>query len=390
MSGIYIHIPFCKQACHYCDFHFSTSLKHQTSLVDALVKELELRRDSFLAVSETVDTVYFGGGTPSILPVSELDRILESIRKNYRLHADAEITLECNPDDLVGSNGRTYCNDLIQLGFNRLSLGIQSFQDADLKLMNRAHDANMAFDALKNSTDFFKNISVDLIYGIPGSESADLERALQYFIDYSIPHISAYALTVEHKTALEKLIAKGEIPAPDEAALEQQFLLVRNTLREAGYDHYEISNFGKPNFHSRHNSSYWSGKPYLGIGPSAHSYLGNTRLWNISNNVLYVKALEAENLPSTSEKLSTYDRHNEFVMTQMRLEKGISLSAYETDFGLEAKAVLLKQAKKYLAVNQLEMSDTHLKISEKGLFFADGIAADFFLDASDGILNENA
>lgn len=386
MPGIYIHIPFCKQACHYCDFHFSTSLKHQTSLVDALMKELELRCDSFLAVSETVDTIYFGGGTPSILPISELNRILESIRKKYPVRDDAEITLECNPDDLVGDVGRDYCSDLKHIGFNRLSLGIQSFQDADLKLMNRAHDAKMAFDALKNSTDFFTNISVDLIYGFPGSETADLQRALQHFIDYSIPHVSAYALTVEHKTALEKLIAKGAIPAPDETSLEEHFKLVRKTLRDAGYDHYEISNFGKPNFHSQHNSSYWSGAPYLGIGPSAHSYLGNTRTWNVSNNVLYVKALEAEKLPSTSEELSLYDRHNEFVMTQLRLENGISLARYETTFGERAKTVLLKQAKKYLAGNQLEMSDTFLRISEKGLFFADGIAADFFLDASDGIL----
>jgi oxygen-independent coproporphyrinogen-3 oxidase len=254
--------------------------------------------------------------------------------------------------------------------------------------MNRAHDAKMAFDALKNSTDFFTNISVDLIYGIPGSEIADLERALQHFIDYSIPHVSAYALTVEHKTALEKLIAKGAIPAPDETSLEEHFKLVRKTLRVAGYDHYEISNFGKPNFHSQHNSSYWSGAPYLGIGPSAHSYLGTTRMWNVSNNMLYVKALEAEKLPSTSEELSLYDRHNEFVMTQLRLENGISLARYETTFGERAKTVLLKQAKKYLAGNQLEMSDTFLRISEKGLFFADGIAADFFLDASDGILIE--
>ena len=289
MSGIYIHIPFCKQACHYCDFHFSTSLKKKDALVLALVKELELRKDEFK--NEFVETIYFGGGTPSLLTNDQLSLLINSVYKNYKVSKNPEITLEANPDDLVSvrAQSRTIFEDYLNLGINRLSIGIQSFFEADLKLMNRAHNADEAKNCLKEAIKYFDNISLDLIYGIPGLSNKRWIENIDTALSYNIPHISSYALTVEPKTALDNFIKKGIIQNVDDELAEQQFHILIEKLEAHGFVHYELSNFGKPNYFSRNNSAYWQGKHYLGIGPSAHSFNGNERGWNVRNNIKYIK-----------------------------------------------------------------------------------------------------
>jgi oxygen-independent coproporphyrinogen-3 oxidase len=283
MSGIYIHIPFCKQACHYCDFHFSTSMKKKDEMVLALVKELIMRAGEFK--NEIVETIYFGGGTPSVLDISELKLLIDTVYQNYNVAENSEITLEANPDDL--SKDRIL--ELAENRINRLSIGIQSFFEDDLKLMNRAHNANEAKACLAEATKHFDNISIDLIYGIPGLSNAQWQENIETALSFGIPHISSYALTVEPKTALKKLIQTGKIAEPNDEVAQEQFVILVETLQAKGFIHYELSNFGKENYFSKNNSSYWLGKKYLGIGPSAHSYNGVSRSWNIANNSLYLK-----------------------------------------------------------------------------------------------------
>ena len=301
MSGIYIHIPFCKQACHYCDFHFSTSLKKKDELINALVKELMLRKDEFK--NQTVKTIYFGGGTPSLLTIDELRFLIDEVYKNYDVADNPEITLEANPDDLIlnelspraqsrGLTSSSIFEDYLNVGINRLSIGIQSFFEADLKLMNRAHNAKEAKQCLEEATKHFQNISVDLIYGIPGLSNDHWIENIETALSFNIPHISSYALTVEPKTALESFIKKGIIKNVDDDLAQEQFHILIEKLEAAGFVHYELSNFGKPDYFSKNNSAYWKGKPYLGIGPSAHSFNGNERGWNVRNNSKYIKSLE--------------------------------------------------------------------------------------------------
>ena len=278
MSGVYIHIPFCKQACYYCDFHFSTSLKKKDQLISALAKELQLRKEEFK--DATVETIYFGGGTPSLLSIEELQFLIDTIYKNYAVVTSPEITLEANPDDLSEQK----IIELSQSPINRLSIGIQSFYEKDLKLMNRAHNSEEAKKCLEVATQYFDNISLDLIYGIPNSTSQEWLTNIKTALSFGVPHISSYALTVEPKTALANFIEKGIIDDVDDEVAHQQFHQLIEKLEDAGFEHYELSNFAKPGYYSKNNSAYWLGKPYIGIGPSAHSFNGHRRAWNVKNN----------------------------------------------------------------------------------------------------------
>lgn len=372
MSGIYIHIPFCKQACHYCDFHFSTSLKKKSELVSALQNELVLRKNEL--PNEPIKTIYFGGGTPSLLNLEELTAIFKTIYTEFTITENPEITLEANPDDLSEEK----INELANSKINRLSIGVQSFFEEDLKLMNRAHNAEEALNSIKLARSKFDNISVDLIYGIPGMSNERWQKNIQILLDLDIPHISSYALTVEPNTALQKFIEKGKIKPVDDAAAAQHFETLRTVLKNAGFEHYEFSNYGKPGYFSQNNTAYWLGKPYLGIGPSAHSYDGNSRKWNIANNTLYIKAIERSELPLEVEELSITDRYNEYIMTRLRTYFGVDLVEVESEFGKEYLEYLKEQSVVLFEKEFLRIENNVMHITEKGTFLSDGIAADLF------------
>ena len=373
MSGIYIHIPFCKQACYYCDFHFSTSLKKKDLMVAAIIKELEMRQAEFK--EELVETIYFGGGTPSLLSLKEINSIIKAVYKFYKVNANPEITLEANPDDL--SKGKI--KELSKSPVNRLSIGVQSFFEEDLKLMNRAHNTKEAKDCIKDDIKYFNNISIDLIYGIPGSSNKRWIKNIEKALSFNVPHISSYALTVEPKTALQKFIDKGVIQNVDDEQAQQQFQILLEYLEAANFIHYELSNFGKEGFFSRNNSAYWQGKSYLGIGPSAHSFNGQQRSWNVRNNSIYINSIKNDILPSEVETLTVTDRYNEYVMTGLRTIWGVSVTKVENDFGKSYKNYLLKQAQKHINEHLLYLDDDKLLVSKKGKFLSDGIAADLFL-----------
>lgn len=383
MSGIYIHIPFCKQACHYCDFHFSTSMKKKDEMVLALAKEIQMHKSEF--EDEIIETIYFGGGTPSILPISDLRFLIDQVYKNYKMVENPEITLEANPDDLSEERIIELSNSRI----NRLSIGIQSFFEDDLKLMNRAHNAAEAKRCLEVATQYFDNISLDLIYGIPvpsqnGEQAKQMsnekwKQNIETALSFGIPHISSYALTVEPKTALKKLIKTGKIPEPKDEVAQEHFMILVEILEANGFIHYELSNFGKENYFSKNNSAYWLGKKYIGIGPSAHSYDGVSRSWNIANNVLYLKSIQENQLPSEKEILSVSDRYNEYIMTGLRTIWGVSLLRIENEFGLTYLEYLKKQSQKYLNDDLLFLEMDILKPTSKGKFLTDGIASDLFM-----------
>ncbi len=372
MSGIYIHIPFCKQACHYCDFHFSTSLKKKDELVFALVGELELRKHEFK--NQIVETIYFGGGTPSLLTNEELQLLISEVHKNYQVSDNPEITLEANPDDLTNQR----INELSNTPINRLSIGIQSFFEKDLKLMNRAHNAEEAKVCLQEATKYFDNISVDLIYGIPELSNEEWLQNIETALSFNIPHISSYALTVEPKTALDSFIKKGIIKNVDDEQAQEQFHLLIEKLEASGFIHYELSNFGKPDYFSKNNSAYWQGKPYLGIGPSAHSFNGKQRSWNVRNNSKYIKSIQENTLPMEIETLSLTDKYNEYIMTGLRTIWGVSLEKVEQDFGKDHKKYLLEQANHFLNNDLLYINKGTLLVTKKGKFLSDGIASDLF------------
>jgi len=377
LAGIYIHIPFCKQACYYCDFHFSTSLKRKEDMLTAIKRELVLRKDELS--KEQIDTIYFGGGTPSILTIDELRILIDTIYENYEVVEDAEITLEANPDDLTSEK----IKELAKIPINRLSIGIQSFFDDDLKFMNRAHSAEESRKCLTEATKYFDNITIDLIYGVPNMSNEKWLSNLKQAFDFNIPHISAYALTVEEKTVLHKLIEKGKVPPVDEdLALEHYNILVEETEKR-DFVNYEISNFGKLAYFSRHNTSYWLGEKYIGIGPSAHSYNGFERSWNVSNNTKYINALLADELPSENEQLTEINRFNEYVMTGLRTIWGVSFQKVEKEFGAMYLEELKKGAERHIKAGLLEIelrsfSGSVLVITKKGKFLADGIASDLF------------
>ncbi|HKK12348.1 MAG TPA: radical SAM family heme chaperone HemW [Flavobacteriaceae bacterium] len=372
MSGIYIHIPFCKQACHYCDFHFSTSLKKRDELIGALAKELKLRKDEFK--NQIIESIYFGGGTPSLLSIDELRLLIDTIYENYKVSDHLEITLEANPDDLTNER----ISDLATLLINRLSIGIQSFFDKDLKLLNRAHNADEAKRCLAEATKHFSNISVDLIYGIPGLTNKRWIENIETALSFDIPHISSYALTVEPRTALEAFIKKGKIPNIDDELVAEQFNILVDKLEAYGFVNYELSNFGKPDYFSKHNTSYWLGKPYLGIGPSAHSFTGDQRSWNVRNNSIYINSISHDVLPRETEKLSKTDQYNEYVMTGLRTHWGVSLEKVERDFGNMYKSYLLEQSQKYIDQHLLYIKGDNVLVTKKGKFLGDGIASHLF------------
>ncbi|WP_294962680.1 radical SAM family heme chaperone HemW [uncultured Flavobacterium sp.] len=376
MSGIYIHIPFCKQACHYCDFHFSTSMKKKDEMVLALAKEIAMRKSELKNDPEFsgVETIYFGGGTPSVLSNEEINFLISEVYKNYKVAENPEITLEANPDDLSAER----ILELSKSPINRLSIGIQSFYEDDLKMMNRAHNSAEAKKCLEEATKYFDNISLDLIYGIPGMSDEMWRQNIQTALDFGVPHISSYALTVEPKTALSKLIQTGKIAEPQDEAASNHFMILVEMLQKNGFIHYELSNFGKENYFSKNNSAYWLGKKYIGIGPSAHSYDGEKRGWNIANNSLYLKAIQNDELPIETEILTISDRYNEYIMTGLRTIWGVSLERIEKEFGTEYLNYVLEQSQKFLNDDLLSIENNILKPTPKGKFLTDGIASDLF------------
>ena len=373
MAGIYIHYPFCKQACHYCNFHFSTQLKHQDTVLESMFSELEMR-SSFL--SSPIESIYFGGGSPSLLNTKWIGRWLESINKYFEMQPKVEITLEVNPDDAT----KGYLSSIRQAGINRISLGIQTFDAAALKLMNRIHTVKQSKTALEITANIFSNYSIDLMFGIPDNAIEQWNNDIDNALFFNPAHISSYALTVEPKTVLAHQIGKGEIKMSDDEEVKIQYDHLVDRLCSLGYDHYELSNFGKPNYYSINNSNYWTGKPYLGIGPGAHSFDGkNMRCWNVSNNQLYIKKIKENVLPLTKEKLKLKERFNEYVMTRLRTMWGISLEEVTTQFGIHFSNYLEKQARKHFMTNNVYWDGDSLKIKKHSRFLTDGIASDFFL-----------
>lgn len=382
-GAIYIHIPFCKQACHYCDFHFSTSMKKKEEMVLALAKELQMRKTELLDCARSdkndfvfseVETIYFGGGTPSVLTTEEIEFLIAEVYRHYNVVENPEITLEANPDDLTSER----IVELSKSSINRLSIGIQSFFEDDLAMMNRAHNSVEAQKCLELATQYFDNISIDLIYGIPGMSNEQWQQNIETALRFGVPHISSYALTVEPKTALNTLIQKGKIDAPKDEVAEAHFQILVETLEKNGFIHYELSNFGKENYFSKNNSAYWLGKKYIGIGPSAHSYDGISRSWNIANNALYLKAIQQGQLPNEVEILSTADRYNEYIMTGLRTIWGVALDRIEREFGERYLDYLIKQSEKFVKDELLSIENNILKPTAKGKFLTDGIASDLF------------
>ncbi|PKH67010.1 coproporphyrinogen III oxidase [Flavobacterium sp. ALD4] len=372
MSGIYIHIPFCKQACHYCDFHFSTSMKRKEEMVLALAKEIQMRKNEFH--NDTIETIYFGGGTPSVLTSDEINFLIDSVYENYKVGENPEITLEANPDDLSGERILILSKSKV----NRLSIGIQSFFADDLRMMNRAHNSAEAQKCLEEATKYFDNISLDLIYGVPGMSNEKWKQNIEKALSFGVPHISSYALTVEPKTAMSKMIQTGKMEAPKDDVAQEHFMILVETLESKGFIHYELSNFGKENYFSKNNSAYWLGKKYMGIGPSAHSYNGISRSWNVSNNIIYLKSIQEEKLPNELETLSEADRYNEYIMTGLRTIWGVSLDRIQAEFGQMYLNYVHKQAQKFIDDKLLLVENGILKPTKKGKFLTDGIASDLF------------
>ncbi|WP_079666866.1 radical SAM family heme chaperone HemW [Soonwooa buanensis] len=372
---IYIHIPFCKQKCSYCNFHFSTSLKLKEDMLSSIIKEFSLRHQEL--ENKKIDSLYFGGGTPSILEAKEIGKIIDEANRYFEFNPDMELTLEANPDDLNAS----FLKEIKNIGINRLSIGTQSFFEDDLKLMNRAHTASEAESSIKRAQDFgLENISVDLIYGSPTSTMEQWKQNLAKIIELQVPHVSSYALTIESKTILDNWINQQKIKSPDEAFQNDAFFYMSEFLKENGFDHYEISNFGKPNFHSKHNSSYWEYKEYLGIGPSAHSYDGkNLRSWNVANNTKYIKSLSENQLPIEREELNENDRYNEMLMIGLRTQKGVDLMRFKNSFSSEMISAFENSIQQKIKDGILKIENNRLIIPEQHWFMADGIAADLFL-----------
>ena len=374
MSGIYIHIPFCKQACHYCDFHFSTSLKNKEVLVNSILKEIDLK-NNYLA-DKIIQTIYFGGGTPSLLSEKELFQILEKIYKQYYVSKDVEITLECNPDDLSDEK----LKELKRLEINRLSIGLQSFDEEELIWMNRAHNAKQSESSVKRAQDRgFENITIDLIYGSKFSNLNNWKKTLDKVIALQVPHISSYNLTIEEKTKLgHDFKTKKELAIDDEKSSEL-FLEMIERLEKNNFIHYEISNFAKEGFFSKHNSNYWKGKHYIGLGPSAHSFDGVSRQWNIANNNLYIKYIsEKSNEYFEKEILTEKERFNEYILTSLRTIWGIDLNYLKINFDSDFVNNFLRQIKNYIQQDLIFVKDTTYSLTEKGKLLADKISSDLF------------
>ena len=373
MAAFYLHIPFSRKACHYCDFHFCTQLSKIDEMVAAMKQEISLRASDW---SKTVfETIYLGGGTPSLLSIDQLNDLIDHAYEKLVFSADLEFTLECNPEDITTEMLAQWKS----LGVNRLSIGIQSFDDRSLKMMNRAHDARTALTALEAAVNQFDRVSVDVIYGIPGLSDTQLSRDLDQFLALGVTHISAYALTVEPKTALDRFITDGLITPVDEEQAERQFLLTLDHLSNAQFLHYELSNFTKPGHESRNNSAYWQRKPYLGIGPAAHSFKGDERRWNVANNPKYIKAMNEEKPNYGSEILSKRDHYNEYVMTSLRTHWGVSLEVLAQRFGPSYRDYFSMISTPFLLDNLLFEDDGAIRATRKGKFLIDGVSSALFM-----------
>ena len=371
---LYLHIPFCKQACHYCDFHFSTNLSQKSALVDALCAEISLQKDYLPA--QPLETIYFGGGTPSLLTENELAQIFEAIHTHFTVSPSAEITLEANPDDLTLDKLR-----LLRRYVNRLSIGIQTFDETTLRWMNRAHTATEAETCVWLAREAgFENMSVDVIYGIPNRETSLWQLDLEKVLALNVPHLSAYALTIEPDTAFGRWEKKGKLPAADETLAAEHFETLTKSLTGAGYAHYEISNFARHGQYARHNTAYWQRRPYLGIGPSAHSYNDHSRQHNMANNALYTANIRQGKLPAEVEQLTRSDQVNEYLLTGLRTQWGCSIA--ELDALLQGD-FSQKQGQDLAAMYEtgwLTRTNNRLLLTQAGKLFADRVAATLFVE----------
>ena len=372
MAGIYIHIPFCKQSCHYCNFHFSTSTKNKEEVLYAIENEIKQKGQ---ATNEAISTIYFGGGTPSILDVNEINSIINRIHKEFNVESEAEITIEANPDDL---NKEKIIN-LSLTEINRLSIGVQSFIDKELKIMNRAHDSKKALNSIEISKKYFNNISIDLMYGVPESTLESWTYNLDTVSQFDINHISSYALTLEPKTALESFVRKLVVEMPEEELVYDQYNLINKKLEPLGFINYEVCSFAKENFFSKNNSAYWLRKKYIGIGPSAHSFDGKSRSWNISNNKKYIDQIKKGKSFYKKEKLSKVDQYNEYVMTGFRTIWGVSANFIENNFNSKFKNYFTDRIQKHIDQKNIIVKDDIYTTTNEGRFLADGISSDLFL-----------
>tara|TARA_B100000809_G_scaffold266929_1_gene333170 strand:- start:11100 stop:12257 length:1158 start_codon:yes stop_codon:yes gene_type:complete len=384
MAGIYIHIPFCKQSCSYCDFHFSTSLKHKKDLIQGLLKEIEGRKH---LLTGKINTIYFGGGTPSILEEDDLLVVVDALYKNYDIAPDIEFTLECNPDDLT----KNKIKELQNAGVNRLSIGVQSFNNDELKFFNRAHNSSEAESSIKRSQDVgFDNITIDLIYGSSILTEKGWLDNLQKVHEFNVPHLSAYGLTVEPKTKLAHQIESGQLPQLNDDNMIAQFKTLIEQTKAFGMTQYEISNFGKEGFYSKHNSNYWKGEEYLGFGPSAHSYLkesssekglitGSKRVWNVANNIKYIKALNNKEAYFEEEIIDEKTAFNEYILTRLRTTWGIDTAYLVSNFSGEINNHFNEEIKQYLNSSYLETENNTITLTQEGIFIADKITSDLFL-----------
>ena len=373
MNGLYIHIPFCKKVCFYCDFHFTVALKGKDRLLKAIEQEMSLRKD-YLS-SPTLDTVYFGGGTPSLLSIREIASLLEQIHRYYPVSDQAEITLEANPDDL----NETYLKSLAALGINRLSIGIQSFSDEILTWMNRRHSAQQAIECISMCRSAgFDNFNIDLIYGVPGLSPENWEKDLDRFLAMDIPHLSAYHLTIEPKTVFGHYLKKGKIHEIPEAESIVHYNLLVDKMRQGGYEHYEVSNFCRHEAYSRHNSLYWKMGKYIGFGPSAHSYDGHTRSWNVRLNNAYCQSIEAGILPSETEFLTVKDQYHDYLLTGLRTVWGIDKSIVLERFGEKFLTHLNHELEKYQETNFIVQDGNKVVLTEAGMFVSNAILENLF------------
>jgi len=374
MAGVYIHIPFCKTKCHYCNFFSVASVKHKPEFIRILKEEIHLQKD-YLDGQE-IKTIYLGGGTPSVLKIAELNGIINTVKDNFLVSEDVEITVEANPDDIK----KDWVKELARSAVNRISLGVQSFFDEDLKYLNRVHSADDAKNAIRQLKDHgMIEITIDLIYGIPGLDNTRWMQNLESFLEFDLPHLSAYALTVEDKTALSVLISKNRMEAPDEASTVKQFKTLQEFTEKHGFVHYEISNFAREGHYSKHNSLYWTGGHYLGIGPSAHSYNGYTRRWNKASFRDWLSLREYYSQSFEEEVLSTEQRYNEYVMTSLRTIWGCDTELVKIEFGDKYAEHIIASAKPYIDDQKIEIREGRMFLTIKGKLFADGIASGLFM-----------
>lgn len=373
MAGLYLHIPFCKQKCSYCDFHFSTSLKHKTDLINALIKEVEQRKNQ---LSSDINTIYFGGGTPSLLSVEEFKLITEAIQKNYSLSSEIEFTIETNPDDLTLQKVK----ELKEVGVNRMSIGIQSFFDDDLLFFNRAHNSKQAEKSILLSQDLgIDNITIDLIYNSPTLTMDKWEQNFEKVKQFNVPHLSAYTLTVEENTILNHQVKTQQVTMPKDDEAIQQFKLLIDRTKEIGMVQYEVSNFGKEGYFSQHNSNYWKGEEYLGFGPSAHSFIGHKRSWNVANNHKYIQAINNGESFSEEENIDEKTAYNEYVLTRLRTTWGIDKLYIVDNFNPSIIKHFNSELAQYSKTSYLQTENNKITLTQEGIFIADKIASDFFI-----------